>query len=190
MTPVGTYLLLLALVPPDAVVWDVSQFSLVDGYLVPLGSDEVSGDTGNVPWSARVAPPDPAVSPGLVAEQNLHREPHIQGLYPVGRRDPGGDTEVPVGGWQVACEAQRPSGHALCGALGRARCLLCPVSCPVPCSCPLCHVLCPVSHALCHTLCPVPVSSPSPSAQLQCHKAKHCSRTVPTAVPGSCLSFP
>uniref|UniRef100_A0A8C3UI34 RAS protein activator like 3 n=1 Tax=Catharus ustulatus TaxID=91951 RepID=A0A8C3UI34_CATUS len=36
-------------VSPDVTVWDVSQFSLQDGRLVPLGrDDEVRGDTGNV----------------------------------------------------------------------------------------------------------------------------------------------
>ncbi|XP_056365934.1 RAS protein activator like-3 [Oenanthe melanoleuca] len=34
-------------VPPDATVWDVSQFSLLDGHLVPLGRDE------EAPWRSR-----------------------------------------------------------------------------------------------------------------------------------------
>ncbi|XP_068853936.1 RAS protein activator like-3 isoform X2 [Aphelocoma coerulescens] len=77
VTPAGTSPLPVAPVPPDATVWDVSQFSLVDGHLVPLGRDEEGS------WWSRTR----ATSATSEATN----------LYPAGRRDPDPDERNPRG---------------------------------------------------------------------------------------------
>ncbi|XP_014117413.1 PREDICTED: RAS protein activator like-3 [Pseudopodoces humilis] len=63
VTPLGTSPL-----PPDVTVWDVSQFSLVDGHLVPLGRDEEGS------WQSRTRT-------GSATSEATK-------LSPTGRRDP------------------------------------------------------------------------------------------------------
>ncbi|XP_053858333.1 RAS protein activator like-3, partial [Vidua macroura] len=70
VTPLGTSPPPVAPVPPDATVWDVSQFSLLDGHLVPLGRDEEAR------WRGGASPP----AGGATSEAT---EP------PAGGRDPG-----------------------------------------------------------------------------------------------------
>ncbi|XP_039572758.1 RAS protein activator like-3-like [Passer montanus] len=73
--PPGTSPPPVAAVPPDATVWDVSQFSLLDGRLVALGRDREG------PWQSRTRA-------GSATSEATN-------LSPAGRRDPEPDLRSP-----------------------------------------------------------------------------------------------